>query len=50
MARDSVCGMEVSETQAAAKAEHQGRSYDFCSADCRQQFQGNPGRYGRQTA
>lgn len=49
MAKDPVCGMEVNETQAAAKAEHQGRSYYFCSADCQQQFQNNPDRYARQT-
>ncbi|HXH81762.1 MAG TPA: YHS domain-containing protein [Candidatus Tectomicrobia bacterium] len=50
MATDPVCGMEVREQQAAGQAQHQGRTYYFCSTDCQRQFQNDPERYARQTA
>jgi YHS domain-containing protein len=42
--------MEVEEQRASAKAEHQGRTYVFCSEDCRSKFQREPERYARQSA
>jgi YHS domain-containing protein len=45
MAKDPVCGMEVNEKQAAGKSEHRGRMVYFCSLQCKQQFDRNPGRY-----
>jgi YHS domain-containing protein len=50
MAKDPVCGMQVSEQQAKATAEHKGQQFYFCSADCKTKFAENPERYGRQTA
>ena len=50
MAKDPVCGMQVSEQQAKATAEHKGQKFYFCSADCKAKFATNPERYGRQTA
>lgn len=50
MARDPVCGMQVDEQQAVATAQHQGRTFYFCSTDCRQQFQQAPEQYARQSA
>jgi YHS domain-containing protein len=50
MSKDPVCGMQVDEKQAQATAQHQGRTFYFCSTECRQQFQQEPDRYGRQTA
>jgi YHS domain-containing protein len=35
MAKDSVCGMQVDEQQAAGTSEHQGETYYFCSAGCK---------------
>lgn len=50
MAKDPVCGMEVDERQAAATAQHEGRTHHFCSADCKREFDRSPERYARQTA
>jgi YHS domain-containing protein len=50
MAKDPVCGMEVNESQAKAKAQHGGKTSYFCSVDCQKRFEQNPERYSRQTA
>jgi Cu+-exporting ATPase len=50
MSKDPVCGMQVDEQQAKATAQHQGRTFYFCSTECRQQFEQEPDRYARQTA
>ena len=42
---DPVCGMSVDPALAAHRAEHDGRSYFFCSARCREQFTAEPARY-----
>ncbi|GIW07516.1 MAG: YHS domain-containing protein [Dehalococcoidia bacterium] len=53
MAKDPVCGMEVNEQQAASQgltSNYQGRTYSFCSSDCKRQFDQNPQQYvGQQT-
>jgi Cu+-exporting ATPase len=38
---DPVCGMTVDRATAAATLEHNGRTYWFCSAACRDTFAGN---------
>jgi Cu+-exporting ATPase len=38
MAKDPVCGMQVNEMSAAAKSEHGGKTYYFCSAACKATF------------
>ena len=45
MAKDPVCGMEIEEADAVGTAEHGGRTYYFCSEDCREEFQADPGAY-----
>jgi YHS domain-containing protein len=50
MSKDPVCGMNIDERQASAKAEHQGKTFYFCSVDCKEEFEQNPQRYTRQTA
>ncbi len=45
MAIDPVCGMEVNERTAPARQEHKGKTYYFCSEDCRDQFVESPDRY-----
>ncbi len=45
MARDPVCGMDVDEAKAPARAVYQGRTYYFCSARCKGEFDRNPRRY-----
>jgi len=42
--KDPVCGMTV-KTDAPHRAEHQGKTYYFCSAGCRAKFDSDPGRY-----
>ena len=42
---DVVCGMTVDPATAKHRAEHDGRSYFFCSAGCRTKFEANPARY-----
>jgi membrane fusion protein, copper/silver efflux system len=48
MAKDPVCGMNVDPTNASdagLKLEHAGKTYFFCSKDCKEKFAANPGRY-----
>ena len=45
MAKDPVCGMEIDEADAVGSIEHEGRTYYFCSDDCRQEFESDPGAY-----
>lgn len=49
MALDPVCGMEVEEEQAAARAEYHGETYYFCSDWCRQEFEKDPGEFLKKT-
>jgi Cu+-exporting ATPase len=41
---DPVCGMEVEETT-EYKSEYKGRTYCFCSAECKARFEAEPARY-----
>jgi Cu+-exporting ATPase len=43
--RDPVCGMAVDSAKTSHHAEHDGQSYRFCSAGCRQKFLSDPGKY-----
>lgn len=42
---DPVCAMVISPARARARSEHQGRVYYFCSANCRDAFERDPGHY-----
>jgi YHS domain-containing protein len=48
-AKDPVCGMTVDSRAAQHVSEHAGRTYFFCSAHCRAEFESNPERYGGYT-
>jgi Cu+-exporting ATPase len=37
--------MTIDSTKAAAQAQYQGKTYFFCSAQCRQTFDAAPDRY-----
>jgi Cu+-exporting ATPase len=50
MTKDPVCGMNISEQTASQQAQHEGKTYYFCSSDCKQEFEENPEQYARQTA
>ncbi|MFZ1539781.1 MAG: YHS domain-containing protein [Chromatiaceae bacterium] len=45
--KDPVCGMEVSRLTAIDECAYQGKTYYFCSADCRAAFEVQPGKYIR---
>jgi Cu+-exporting ATPase len=42
---DPVCGMTVVPPTAAGSVEHEGQTYHFCAASCRQKFAADPARY-----
>jgi YHS domain-containing protein len=41
---DPVCGMSI-DAEAAIVAEHEGETYHFCSAYCKEQFVQDPEKY-----
>jgi Cu+-exporting ATPase len=43
--RDPVCGMDVEPESAAGSAEHEGKTYHFCSQGCLDRFREDPQRY-----
>ncbi|MBU4432810.1 MAG: heavy metal translocating P-type ATPase, partial [Alphaproteobacteria bacterium] len=43
--RDPVCGMVVDPASSPHSAEHDGKTYWFCSAGCRTKFLAEPARY-----
>lgn len=44
-ALDPVCGMAVESASAAARTEHRGVTYYFCSTSCHDTFAANPDQY-----
>ena len=50
MAKDPVCGMQVAEDRAAGRAEHDGRTYYFCSNRCLDKFRADPVAYAAAAA
>ncbi len=48
MTRDPICGMPVQPEQAAARREHMGQIFYFCSAHCAATFDAEPHRYAHQ--
>lgn len=44
-AKDPVCGMTIEEADAVGTSEHEGRTYHFCSTDCKEEFDGDPAAY-----
>ena len=47
MATDPVCGMTVDEKTAAAKSTYGGKTYYFCSTECKTLFDAHPEKYTR---
>jgi YHS domain-containing protein len=42
---DPVCGMDVKVSDSKFKSEYKGKTYNFCSADCKKSFDKDPSRY-----
>jgi YHS domain-containing protein len=47
---DPVCGMNVEETNNALRTTFQGRTFFFCSEECKRTFEANPDHYLSQAA
>jgi YHS domain-containing protein len=45
MVTDPVCGMRIDPDDAAATAEHEGKTYYLCSEACRDRFEADPASY-----
>jgi YHS domain-containing protein len=45
MVTDPVCGMRIDSDDAAATAEHEGKTYHFCSEACCDAFVADPFAY-----
>ena len=45
--KDPVCGMEIRLKDAAAREEHEGRIFHFCSEGCHRDFLADPHRYAQ---
>lgn len=44
---DPVCGMDVDTSEdATEQSEQNGKTYYFCSSDCRRQFEAAPSDFG----
>jgi Cu+-exporting ATPase len=43
--KDPVCGMMVDPQKSAAKIEHQGKTYHFCSSRCAERFSREPEKF-----
>jgi Cu+-exporting ATPase len=47
--KDPVCGMMIEDSEAEARSSYQGRTYYFCTEECRKLFDKDPARYAEQT-
>jgi YHS domain-containing protein len=45
MTKDPVCGMRVGEHEAQETSELDGKTYYFCSVECKLEFDEEPQRY-----
>lgn len=43
--KDPVCGMKIDADSAVATSEYKGKTYYFCSADCKEEFDEDPDSY-----
>ena len=43
--RDVVCGMDIAQGDAVGKADYKGKTYYFCSQDCKNNFDHTPEKY-----
>ncbi len=45
MVEDPVCAKEVDPEQASCTSQHRGKTYYFCSLQCKQLFDAEPSAY-----
>ena len=44
-----VCGMELESDEVASETNYEGKSYYFCSDECRKRWDADPERYAKET-
>ena len=47
---DPVCGMKVDEKNAPARSEYNGKTFTFCSEECKKRFDQSPEQYAQRVA
>jgi YHS domain-containing protein len=45
LAKDLICGMNVDEETCKLTSQYQGKTYFFCSPNCKEDFEKDPSRY-----
>ncbi len=45
MEKDFVCGMEIDEKKSGSRFDFKGKTYHFCSEECRDKFKESPERF-----
>lgn len=50
MTTDPVCGMKIDENTAPAQTTYQGKTYYFCSTQCKDTFTASPDKYVKKGA
>ncbi len=48
--KDPVCGMEIDPGKAFGMVAYQGKTYYFCSNDCKSSFEKDPVKYAGKAA
>ncbi len=43
--KDPICGMTIEESDAVGTSEYEGKTYYFCSMDCKEEFDSAPSDY-----
>ncbi|HKP76148.1 MAG TPA: YHS domain-containing protein [Longimicrobiaceae bacterium] len=46
--KDPVCGMMIEPDDAVGTSEYEGKTYYFCSDDCKTEFDANPEDYAEE--
>jgi YHS domain-containing protein len=50
MVTDPVCEMQVEEKNSTITSDYKGKTYHFCSEECREVFETNPEPYAQKIA
>jgi len=48
MVKDPVCGMDLDEKKVTQKTFYRGKTYYFCSATCKKEFDKDPSKFTKQ--
>jgi YHS domain-containing protein len=50
MTKDPVCGMNVDENKSQYQSQYGGKKFNFCSEQCKKEFDKQPEQYARSAA